>query len=409
MSGLVGTPLTQSPTPVGTESLADYARRWWRGVRAGELGSLPIIGGLLLIVVFFQSQSDKFLSAQNFVNLQLQMAGVTTIAIGVVFVLLLGEIDLSVGYVSGVAGVSAALLITQRDFPGPFGLLAAVVLGAGIGLLHGLIITRIGVPSFVVTLAGLLAWNGVVLILMGSRGTISVTDSFIRGLTTDFLSAPAAWGLLALTVLAYAAVQLSRDRARRRTGLQGLPLALIGVRVLGLAAAGALVVVVSMQDRGVPYVAVLVVALLVAFTFVATRTRFGRHVYAVGGNAEAARRAGIGVNRIRVLVFMISSAMAALGGVILLARLGSVSPAAGSGEILLNSIASAVIGGTSLFGGRGHVRSALLGALVISATASGMSLMSLSSGIKFLVTGLILLAAVTVDSLARRRLAAAGR
>jgi D-xylose transport system permease protein len=398
----VAQPSGAGPAPVA--SVGAYARRWWDGVRSGELGSLPIIVGLIIICVVFQSQNDRFLTSGNFVNLMVQGAAFATIAMGVVFVLLLGEIDLSIGYVSGVASVLCVLLLAPdgNEVSPLVALLLALGAGAAIGTLHGVIITKVGVPSFVVTLAGLLAWNGVVLLLIGSRGTVILQDDLIIGFANDFLSDAAAWIFVLACVALYAAIQLVGLRRRSEAGLPNDPMAIIAGRVLFLALALALVVYIANQDRGVPYAAVLVGLLLVFWTWVARRTKFGRYVYAVGGNAEAARRAGISVDRIKIAVFAISSFMAALGGIILASRLRSVDTNAGGGSILLYSIAAAVIGGTSLFGGRGHVKSALLGALVIVSIDNGLGLLGLGSGEKFVITGGVLLLAVTVDSISRR-------
>ncbi len=393
-----------SDAPPGDGSLADYFRAYLVRVRSGDLGSLPIIVGLLIIVAVFGSLRPAFLTAGNFTNLIVQMAGLTTIAIGVVFVLLLGEIDLSVGYVSGVAGVVLARLLTENGLPWFAAVAAAVLTGTLIGLLQGLIITKAGVPSFVVTLAGLLAWNGVVLILIGGRGTVVVSDRVVIGIANRYLPPVAGWVLAAALVAGFVATQLARQRARRAAGLPTVPPLIVALRVvlLSVLVGGAVVLCNASPRGGVPVAGVLMAVLLLVWSYVAGRTRFGRHVYAVGGNAEAARRAGIDVDRVRVAVFMIASTMAALGGVVLASRLRSVDTAAGGGDILLNSIAAAVIGGTSLFGGRGKVSSALLGALVIASVANGMGLLGLSSGAKFVVTGLVLLASLLVDSFARR-------
>ncbi|MBA2476654.1 MAG: ABC transporter permease [Actinobacteria bacterium] len=397
---------TDAPQSVGAA-----IRDFWNGLRAGDLGSLPIIFGLLVIVVIFSSKNENFLTAGNFVNLMVQMAGVTTIAIGVVFVLLLGEIDLSVGFVSGVAGVTVAkLVLPDANQTSAFvAIAAALVVGAAIGLLQGTIVAKIGVPSFVVTLAGLLAWQGVVLLAIGEGGTIVIQDQRILDIANRFLSDRAGWLLAALAIALYAGTKLLGILGRRRAGLPSGSLAVVGAKLVAFAAAILAVVAVSNRDRGFPLVGVIVAALLVFWTYVAKRTAFGRHVYAVGGNAEAARRSGINVDRVRIAVFMLCSAMAAFGGIILASRLFSVDTNAGGGTLLLDAIAAAVIGGTSLFGGRGEVKSALLGALVIVSVANGMGLLGLSAGLQFLVTGLILLAAVTVDSLSRKRLAAVGR
>lgn len=392
-------------------AISAYARRWWTGVRSGELGSLPIIVGLLIICIVFQSQNDRFLTSGNFVNLMVQGAAYATIAMGIVFVLLLGEIDLSIGYVSGVAGVICTLLLLPdgNEISPVLALVLALGAGAAIGTLHGVIITKVGVPSFVVTLAGLLAWNGVVLLLIGSRGTVILQDDFIIGFANDFLGDGVAWLLVLAVGVLYGGIQLLGLRRRAKAGLPNDPLVIVLGRVVLLVLALAVVVYVANQDRGVPYVAVLVGALLVFWTWVARRTKFGRYVYAVGGNQEAARRAGINVDRIKIIVFAICSMMAALGGIILASRLRSVDTNAGGGSILLYSIAAAVIGGTSLFGGRGHVKSALLGALVIASIDNGLGLLGLGSGEKFVITGGVLLLAVTVDSISRRGRESSGR
>jgi D-xylose transport system permease protein len=403
-------PIVPDSAPA-TETLRAYARRWWVDVRSGELGSVPIIVGLIIIAIVFQLQNDRFLTAGNFVNLIVQTVAFATIAMGIVFVLLLGEIDLSIGYVSGVAGVIVALMLTPdgSQLPTPLVIVIALGAGAAIGILHGLIITKVGVPSFVVTLAGLLAWNGVVLLLIGARGTVILQNDFVVGLANDFIPTTLSWILVIIGSLAYAGVQLARVRSRAKAGLPAEPVLLVAIRVGALLLALAIVVGVANEDRGVPYVGVLVGVLLVLLTFVLRRTTFGRHVYAVGGNAEAARRAGINVDRIRIAVFAICSMMAALGGIILASRLRSVDTNAGGGSILLYSIAAAVIGGTSLFGGRGHIKSALLGSLVIMSIDNGLGLQGYSSGTKFVVTGIVLLLAVAVDSYSRRGRAASGR
>jgi D-xylose transport system permease protein len=408
---------TSDAAPAGipdaaNESLADYGRRWWAGVRTGDLGSLPIVVGLILIAIIFQSQNDRFLTAGNFVNLIVQMAAITIIGMGIVFVLLLGEIDLSVGYVSGVAGVTTALLMNP-DGHNVFGagpaIFVALAVGLAIGVGQGLIITKIGVPSFVVTLAGLLAWNGVVLLLIGDKGTVIIQNSVVVGFANDFLPAATAWIVLAAGIALYAGILMSGDRTRKKAGLPTEPAALYALRVGGLAAAGIVVVAFANADRGIPYVFLVITGLYILWTFVLNRTRFGRHIYAVGGSAEAARRAGINVDNVKIACFGICSMMAALGGIVLASRLRSIDTNSGGGTILLYSIAAAVIGGTSLFGGRGHIKSAVLGALVIASIDNGLGLLGLSSGTKFVITGLVLLAAVAVDSFSRRGRAQAGR
>ena len=410
MSTVAAPPPAAGSAPA-TQTLGAYARRWWTDVRAGDLGSLPIIVGLVIIAVVFQSQNDRFLTASNFVNLILQTAPYAVIAMGVTFALLLGEIDLSIGFVSGVGGVLTAILLTPdgNELPTAVVLLIAAAAGVAIGTLHGLIITKVGVPSFVVTLAGLLAWNGVVLLLIGSKGTVILQNDTVIGLANDFLAPGVAWTLVAVCVALYAAVQLVRLQSRRKAGLETDPTVIVALRILGLAAALAIVVAVANQNRGLPYAAIVVGALFVLWTYVLNRTTFGRHVYAVGGNAEAARRAGIDVDRVRIVCFAIVSLMAVIGGIILASRLRSVDTNTGGGQALLYPIAAAVIGGTSLFGGRGTMKAALLGALVMLSIDNGLGLLGLSSGTKFVLTGAVLLLAVTVDSISRRGRAQSGR
>ena len=281
--------------------------------------------------------------------------------------------------------------------------------GLAIGTLHGLIITKVGVPSFVVTLAGLLAWNGVVLLLIGSKGTVILQNDFIIGLANNFVPSGTAWILAIVCVVLYAAVLLMRQRSRKAAGLDVDPILIVALRIAALAVALAAIVGVANQDRGVPYAGLVVVALFVGWTFVLNRTKFGRHIYAVGGNAEAARRAGINVDNVRIACFAIVSVMAVLGGLILASRLRSVDTNTGGGQALLYPIAAAVIGGTSLFGGRGTMKAALLGAVVMLGIDNGLGLLGLSSGTKFVLTGGVLLLAVTVDSISRRGREASGR
>ena len=400
-------------TTVSDQTLSGYARQWWQRVRGGELGSLPIIVALVVIAVVFGLLDDAFLTERNFTNLLLQMAAVATLAIGVVFVLLIGEIDLSIAFVSAVGGVVMTLLI-RTDNPGwPWWLaiLAAVAVTTLIGLLQAIVITKAGVPSFVVTLAGLLIWSGVVLVLMTqvtSTGTIRISDERIVGLANNFLSDAGGLILGALVVAGFALSQALTARARRAGGLESKPTSIIALQVVGLAVVTFAAVYYANLDRGVPTATVILGVFLVFWSFVAARTRFGRHVYAVGGNAEASRRAGIGVDRIRIYVFMINGFMAGVGGIMLASRLRSVATSSGGGDLLLAVIAAAVIGGTSLFGGTGRVVAALLGATVIASINSGMNLLGLPQGTRFVITGLVLLGAVLVDAVSKRARAARG-
>jgi D-xylose transport system permease protein len=394
-----------------TISLGQALRERWISIRGGEVGYLPVLLGLIVIVIYFQIGNSNFLTAGNFVNLIVQMSGPAVIAIGVVFVLLLGEIDLSAAIVSGVGGVVAAKFLLERTstLDGVVAILIAIATGIGIGLLQGIFIAKIGVPSFVVTLAGLLAWQGVLLLIIGEGGTVVIQNQTVFDLANYNLSDTAGWILGVIIAGGFAVLQVAGYLRRWRAGLPiGSP-TLFVLKTAFVVVAVLAVVAVCNQDRGVPLAGVILIGLVVVFTFVAERTVFGRHVYAVGGSVEAARRAGISVDRVKLIVFALASGLAALGGVILASRLSSVDPNAGGSDLLLNVIAAAVIGGTSLFGGRGRVIDALLGALVIYAVANGMGLLDYSSGVQFLVTGIILLAAVTVDTLSRRRLATTGR
>jgi D-xylose transport system permease protein len=404
----------EAPSPESeTETFQGYLDRWWQGVKAGQLGSLPIIVGLVVIAVVFGLLDDTFFEERNFTNLLLQMAATATIAIGIVFVLLIGEIDLSVAYVSAVGGVVTALLLRPDDpgWPAWIVIPIALAITTAIGFVHAVIITKAGVPSFVVTLAGLLIWNGVVLYLTvdySSAGTIRIQDQSVIDIANDFLSDAWGWAIAVMVVAAYAFSQIQTSRSRRAGGLYAKPASVLVAQLAGLATVTFAAVWYANRDRGVPRVTLILAVFLVLWSFVATRLRFGRHVYAVGGNAEAARRAGINVDRVRITVFMISGFMAGVGGIILASRARSVATGAGGGNLLLNAIAAAVIGGTSLFGGTGRVVSALLGALVIASIENGMGLLGLPQGTKFIITGLVLLGAVLVDSLSKRSRASRG-
>ncbi len=390
------------------QSLGEYLSARWTRIRSGDLGSFPIIIGLIAIALIFGSLSDGiFFRERNFVNLLLQMAGLTAISIGIVFVLLIAEIDLSVAYVSAVGGVFAVLMMREEaaNWPWWMAVGGALLITTLIGLLHGVIVTKASVPSFVVTLAGLLAWSGVVLIMttrFSTAGTIVIQNDVVLAIANSYLPTMWSWILAGVAIIAYAFMQFRQRATMLRQKLVVKPLAVTVFEVVGLTVLLLGVVWYANQDRGVPVSAMIVLFFLLFWSFVANRTRFGRYVYAVGGNPEAARRAGINVDRIRISVFMIAGFMAGVGGIILASRLRSVDTNAGGGNLLLNAIAAAVIGGTSLFGGSGRVSSALLGALVIASVENGMGLLGLASGTKFVVNGLVLLAAVLIDSFSRR-------
>ena len=402
--------------PLSASAARDYVRGYLGRVRSGEFGVLPIVFGLVVISTIFQSLNQNFLTAQNLANLLVQGSGVAVIAMGVIFVLILGEIDLSIGYVSGVGAAILALTVTgQHPWPWYLSVALAVAACAAIGFLQGSIVALLRIPSFVVTLAGLLGWNGVVLILVADRGTIPIDNPVIVGVANALLTPDQGWLVLGVGVALYVAFLLVQYATRRRQRLEVAPLPVLVLRAVAVAALGAVVVYLCNENRGVlipirgvPVITVLIVVMLVVLTLVLGRTAFGRHVYAVGGNAEAARRAGINVAGIRIAVFTIVSVMACLGGIVLASRLRSVDTGVGGGNILLYSIASAVIGGTSLFGGRGKVVHALLGATVIQAIDNGMGLLALSAGAKFAVTGLVLFLAAAVDAISRRGRTAAG-
>jgi D-xylose transport system permease protein len=387
---------------VGDASLLVYAKAWWTRVRSGELGNLPIIVGLLLIVVIFTSLNPRFLSSVNFVNLMIQTAPLAVIAMGVVFVLLIAEVDLSVGYLSGVAAVILARLLGEEGWNVWAAIVVVLLIGAVAGFVQGWLVAKVGLPSLIVTLGGLVGFNGLVLILISGRGTIVIQNDLIIGLSSTFLPPAVAYGVVLASVGGFAAVMLSQRKRRETASLPTTPMSVIGLRLGFLVTLGAGAVYFASLTRGVPAVALLLLVLLIALTTLLLRTRFGRHLYAVGGNAEAARRAGIELVNVRIAAFMLSSTFAALGGILYASRLRSVDTGAGGGQIELNAIAAAVIGGTSLFGGRGKTSAALFGAFVIIGVDNGMGLLGLSSGAKFVVTAIVLLAAVAVDSIARR-------
>ena len=380
-------------------------------VRGGTLGSWPVLIGLAIIAVFFSFKADNFLSPGNFSNIITQMAGVTLLAYGVVFVLLIGEIDLSISYISGIAGVVVAKLTVPdgNEVAGIVAILLAVAVCALIGAFQGSFVAFIGVPAFVVTLAGYQIWQGVIQKSIEAEGVIVIQDSTINNTANYFFSEKAGWIIAGVVLGIYIASVAGTFVSHRRHGVAVRDPWLIVAKVVAVVVVTVVVVVISNRDRGVPFVLLLMIASLLVLTFIAKRTTFGRHVYAVGGNAEAARRAGINVARVRIIVFMISGVMSGLGGVVLAGRLNSVDLNAGGGTLLIDAIAAAVIGGTSLFGGRGEVRDALFGALVIATIANGLNTLNLTQGVIFITTGGILLFAVTLDTILRRRQRKAGR
>ena len=382
--------------------LAGVVTSWRRRLSSGDVGQLPVVIGLILIWgIFFWASNGKFFLPINLVNLSLQMAATGTIAVGVIFVLLLGEIDLTVGVLSGLSAAIMAVLNVKVGLPGPIAVVSAIVCGMLIGLFHGIWITRFQIPAFVVTLAGQIAWTGALLWVIGANGTINLRDPFIVAFAGTFFNGLPAYAIAALLVAYVGLAALMNMRRRRAAGLRAEALSVLVLRVAGLAIALGIAITVLDGDRGVPLSFVLLVTVVIAMDYVLRRTRFGRMIMAVGGNSEAARRAGIPVTRVRIAVFALASTFSAFGGVLAASYLLAVEQSTGTGPELLNAIAAAVIGATSLFGGRGTAWAALLGILVIQSISNGMDLLNFLSPYKFMVTGAVLLAAVTIDALAR--------
>ena len=413
----VGTPVVPAPhSPTINEALRDYVAR----IRGGELGSLPATLGLIvLILVFSIAQPKDFATVGNFANLINQSAAIVVLAIGLVFVLLLGEIDLSAGYAAGTCGAILAVQLTQKHHGAVVAIGSALLAGALIGLLIGLLVARLGIPSFVVTLAFFLGLQGVQLHIIGQGGTIPISNQAVLDIMNSNMSVVRGWELFAIVVISYAAVTFLRIRRRASAGLVSESIAVWGLKTGSLAIVLGIGTYLLNQERavnpeltsikGVPYVVPVILVLLVVLTFVLQQTRFGRHIYAVGGNAEAARRAGISVKNLKTMCFVICSTLAAFAGILLVSRDNSVSPSTGGSVTLLYAVGAAVIGGVSLFGGRGRIKDAILGGLVLAVIANGLPLVTADAGIQYVVTGLVLLLAASVDALSRKRSATSGR
>jgi len=390
----------QSPSPT---ALSHRLRDIGRKLAQGEAGPLLVILMVVVIWTFFQLQNDRFLSPGNLTNLMLQQSAVATISIGVVLILLLGWIDLSVGAVSGLcASVMAVLVVNQHVSP-VLAVVVAIALGAGIGLFNGFMITRFRMPAFIVTLAGSLTFVGLQLYVLGDTGTINLPDNFITRLTSTFFPPVVGWAFMVLAVALTLGFELSGRSRRRRCGLPVAPVGSMVFRVSAIGAAFIAMVWVVNQDRGLPLVVVIVFALTLGVAYLTERTRFGRHLFAIGGNAEAARRAGIKIDHVRILAFVMCSALAATGGVLAASRLYAVNQSSGASDLVLMAIAGPVVAGTSLFGGRGSAWTAILGAIVIGSIANGMNLLALDSSVKYIVTGAVLIVAVTIESVTRMR------
>ena len=366
-----------------------------------RLGSARVFIVLALIWIIFQTQNSNFLSAFNLTNLVLQISAVGLISIGITLILLLGEIDLSVGAVSGLCAAIMAVLQVKHGWSPYLAIAAALAAGAAIGLLNGFFVTQFGIPSFVVTLAGLLAWQGALLKVLGDTGTLNLNDAKITGLTDTFYGKGFAGVVAAIMIVLFGLSGLRERRLRTKAGLAPPSMASFIGRWIAVAGGTIGAVLILTSDRGVPLAGLILVGFCALFVFITERTVWGRHVYAVGGNDEASRRAGIPVRRVRMMVFMLASMFAAAGGVMAASRLQAVNQSSGGSDLLLLAIAGPVIAGTSLFGGRGSVWGALLGALVIGSISNGMDLLGLQSSDKFMITGGVLLAAVVLDAVIR--------
>ena len=386
----------------------DYLAR----IKSGDMGALPGVLGLVALCVVFGAMSDVFLTPGNFANLLTQAASVTVIAMGLVFVLLLGEIDLSAGYASGVCGAVLVILITNHGYAWWLALLISIVVGALLGFVIGNLVSKLGIPSFVVTLASFLGFQGLLLLLAGEGGTIRIDNKNILAVQNNNLSPSLSWAFFLAVSVIYVLVGLARINSRRKAGLKSELKKLWVIKTASLLVIGALAVFVLNKERsnnpdlvslkGTPYVVPVILFLLVAGTFVLGRTAYGRHIYAVGGNAEAARRSGINVKNIRTSAFVICSSFAAIAGMLFASRQNSISPTTGGSSTLLYAVGAAVIGGTSLFGGKGKMRDAVLGGLVVAVIDNGMGLLGYAAGIKFIVTGIVLLISAGVDAISRR-------
>jgi D-xylose transport system permease protein len=404
-----GDPVADPPEVVA-ESLGDYLRASWIRIKGGESGVLPVVIGLIAIGVIFQSQNSLFLSAGNLTNLLVQGSFFMLLGMAEVFVLLLGEIDLSLGFLSGLGAViTAELVLEPRSWPWYAAVAVGLLVTTGLGIVQGLLVTMLRLPSFVVTLAGQLFFAGLMIVILGAGGTIPIPDATINKFANENLGPTTGWVLLVVVLALLGGQSLRSHRQRSRSGLVTAPLSVVLLKLLVVAAAGVALVLICNTNRGalvavrgVPWVVLIVLGVLTAWTLLLTRSRFGRYVYAIGGNAEAARRAGVNLARIRTACFALAGLTSGIAGLVYASRLRSVSTSLNGGTLVLYAVASAVIGGTSLFGGRGKALHAVLGGIVIAAIYNGMGLIGMSAASQYMVTALVLLAAVAVDALARR-------
>jgi D-xylose transport system permease protein len=408
------------PAAGDTGGIGQAVRDYWARVRGGDIGSLPAVLGLIALVILFGAlEGSTFLSIFNFANLINQSAAIIVLAMGLVFVLLLGEIDLSAGFAAGTCAAVLAVALNNWGLAWPVALLAALLTGSIIGLVIGSLVARLGIPSFVVTLAMFLALQGAMLLIIGEGGTIPIRSDAILVIMNGNMAVWFGWLLAVVITVGFAGTTLLAIRRRRSAGLPAESMSVWAIKAISLGALIFIATYLLNQERqlpsakvtiqGVPWVVVVILVLLVGLTFILQRTGFGRHVYAVGGNREAARRAGINVKGLMITCFIFCSTLAAVAGILLASRDNSVSPTTGGAQTLLFAVGAAVIGGTSLFGGRGKIRDAVIGGLVIAVIANGLPLITQQSGIQFIVTGLVLLVAASVDAISRRRAAATGR
>lgn len=413
------------PPALVAQSLTEYFKAWFVRLKSGDVGVLPVVAALVLVTIVFQilTPHNVYLKPLNIVNIFSQSAVFIVLAVAEIFVLLLGEIDLSIGYIAAIGGIVAALLVQPQQAPSDYlhnwpwlgAIAAALLVCAAIGALQGLIITRLRLPSFVVTLAGQMVWFGVMIVILGTAGGVGVTGispnaQAIYGIVWSSIDPVLSAIGLALILLVIGGYMWLRDSSRRRSGLVAPPVGLTIAKIAFIGVVGVIVWAICSVNRsngtnaitGVPWVVPLVLVVVGGATLMLERTQFGRHVYAVGGNPEAARRAGVGVTSIRTWAFVISATVAGLAGVIYCSQLGSVTTNINGGQLVLFAVAAAVIGGTSLMGGRGRAIHGLLGGLTIGAIYNGLYLLSMPVQYQFIATGLVLLAAVTVDALSRR-------
>ncbi len=403
--------LTQSNT------LGDSVKAYIQRVRGGDMGALPSILGLVVLFIVFGIANDRFLSNLNMANLATQAGSIIILAMALVPVLLLGDIDLSAGVAGSTGAAVMGLLIVDHGQGWVVAVLAGLLTGAVIGIVTGVLVAKLGIPSFVVTLAFFLGLQGVLLKLIGEGGSVRIDQPVISGIANNNMGVTAGWIAAIVIIVVFAALRLLQHRRKVAQNLQHQPLPVVVLQVVAIAVVLLGITFVLNQNRsvnpnfpieGIPYVIPLVVVLLIAWTFALGRTTWGRHVYAVGGNAEAARRAGINVDRIRISVFMMCTSMAVVSGIVLASYGGKVSTASGGGNTLLYAVGAAVIGGTSLFGGKGKASNAVVGGLVIATIANGLGLLAQASWINYVVTGGVLLLAATVDAISRRRRSATG-